>query len=150
MNQIQYHPWSSPAWHDTVRALRAKGVVTTAYNSLGGSRFPRDYGGVLPAIAEKHGCSLPQLLLRWALQRGVAVIPGSSSAPHIAENLALPALALSEAELRDIEASEPPSGWWEGRKGTTGPNKYADHEAKTPWHDAAKKDRKHRHKTEHI
>ena len=102
MNQIQYHPWSSPAWHDTVRSLRAKGVVTTAYNSLGGSRFPRDYGGVLPAIAEKHGCSLPQLLLRWALQRGVAVIPGSSDKAHIAENLNGPRFALDDGESASI------------------------------------------------
>ena len=58
-------------------------------------------------------------------------------------------LCIASGQSRDIEASEPPSGWWEGHKGTTGPNKYADHEAVTAFHDAAKKDRRSRHKTEH-
>ena len=39
VNQIQYHPWSSPAWHAAVAAWAGQGVVVTAYNSLGGARF---------------------------------------------------------------------------------------------------------------
>ena len=149
VNQIQYHPWSSKEWHATVAALKARGVVTTAYNSLGGSRFPGSHGDVLPKLAAAHGATVPQLLLRWALQKGCAVIPGSSTPAHIAENLAAPAFALSADEMRRIEDAPTPAGWWEGARGTTGPNKYADHEAVTAFHDAAKKDRRSRHKTEH-
>ena len=42
------------------------------------------------------------LLLRWALNRGVAVIPGATSAQHIRENLHLPPVAMSSDELRRI------------------------------------------------
>ncbi|EGB06819.1 hypothetical protein AURANDRAFT_13263, partial [Aureococcus anophagefferens] len=103
VNQIQYHPWSSKEWHATVAALKARGVVTTAYNSLGGSRFPGSHGDALATLAAAHGATVPQLLLRWALQKGCAVIPGSSTPAHIAENLAAPAFALSADEMRRIE-----------------------------------------------
>jgi diketogulonate reductase-like aldo/keto reductase len=43
-------------------------------------------------------CVWPQVLLRWALARGVAVIPGATSAEHIRENLHLRPFVLSEED----------------------------------------------------
>ena len=42
---------------------------------------------VLTAIAAKHGRSVAQVILRWDLQRGVAVIPKSVHRERLAENL---------------------------------------------------------------
>ena len=151
VNQIQYHPWSSPAWHAAVAAWAGQGVVVTAYNSLGGARFATSdlVGSPVASIARDRGMTVNAVLLAWARAKGCAVIPGSSTPAHIAENLAAPAFALSADEMRRIEDAPTPAGWWEGARGTTGPNKYADHEAVTAFHDAAKKDRRSRHKTEH-
>lgn len=80
VNQIQYHPWSSPAWHRAVATWADKGIVTTAYNSLGGS--------TIASITKKRGITVNLVLLAWARHKGAAVIPGSSTPDHIAENLA--------------------------------------------------------------
>ncbi len=45
-----------------------------------------------------------QVILRWDLQRGVIVIPGSSNPSHIRENLDIFGFALSDAEMARIAA----------------------------------------------
>ena len=47
-----------------------------------------------------------QVLLRWALQRGVAVIPRSANTSHVAQNADLLGFALSEAEALTVDALE--------------------------------------------
>ena len=41
---------------------------------------------VISEIAGAHGVSSAQVILRWNLQKGVVVIPGSSNPDHIMEN----------------------------------------------------------------
>ena len=54
------------------------------------------------AIAKAHEVSAAQVILRWDLQRGIAVIPGSSDPEHIRENLDLFGFALSVEEMEKI------------------------------------------------
>ena len=84
-------------------------------------------------------------MLAWARSKGCAVIPGSSTPAHIAENLQT-LEQLTPSEVSRIDASAAPDGWWSPR----GPNKYGDEDARTPWRDAApaKKRRRH-HRMEH-
>lgn len=56
------------------------------------------------AIAEAHGVSAAQVILRWDLQRGIVVIPGSGNPEHIRENLDLFGFELTEAEMEQIDA----------------------------------------------
>ena len=142
VNQIQYHPWSSPAWHAAVAAWAGQGVVTTAYNSLGGARFATSglTGSAVSSIARERGISVNSVLLAWARSKGCAVIPGSSTPAHIAENLQT-LEQLTPSEVSRIDASAAPDGWWSPR----GPNKYGDAEARAPWHDAAAKPARRRH-----
>ena len=56
------------------------------------------------AIAEAHGVSAAQVILRWDLQRGIVVIPGSGNPEHIRENLDLFGFELTEAEMEQIGA----------------------------------------------
>jgi len=56
----------------------------------------------LKAIGEKHGKTPAQVLIRWQLQRGVAVIPKSVTPARIKKNFAVFDFNLSEEEMSDI------------------------------------------------
>jgi diketogulonate reductase-like aldo/keto reductase len=98
VNQI---PWS-PFDHDarTVEESRERGVVLEGYSPLKGSdlRHP-----VLREIAEKHGVTVPQVILRWHLEHRVVVIPKSARKERIAANLDLYGFELSTEEVRQID-----------------------------------------------
>ena len=58
------------------------------------------------SIAQAHGVSIPQVILRWNRQRGIVVIPGSSNPDHIAEDLDIHGFSLTEQEMARIAALE--------------------------------------------
>ena len=147
LNQIQYHPWTSPTWKQLVMWQKQHHIATTAFTSLGGSKYhttlastskaknQKDGGGgassssywppLVTKLATKYSVTESQVLLRWATQQGVAVIPGSSSEPHIRENLLLQAtnFKLSQEERQQLESSPPPNSWFDPK---LGPVKYVD------------------------
>lgn len=55
-------------------------------------------------VAEAHGVSSAQVILRWNLQKGVVVIPGSSNPDHIQENTESYHFELTEGEMERINA----------------------------------------------
>ena len=55
-------------------------------------------------IAESHGVSAAQVILRWHLQRGIVAIPGSSNPDHILENISVFDFELTDKEMEDIAA----------------------------------------------
>jgi diketogulonate reductase-like aldo/keto reductase len=89
------------------------GVVFTAYSTLGTQAGGGGRGGnpvlqdpSITAIARDVDRTVVQVVLRWALQRGMVVLPRSASAAHMAANLAaydfeLPALAMQRMMALD-------------------------------------------------
>lgn len=59
---------------------------------------------MISEIAAAHGKSSAQVILRWNLQKGVVVIPGSSNSDHIQENTELFDFELTEEEMERINA----------------------------------------------
>ena len=57
---------------------------------------------VISEIAEAHNVSSAQVILRWNLQKGVVVIPGSSNPDHIKENTELYHFSLTDEEMGRI------------------------------------------------
>ncbi len=53
-------------------------------------------------IANNHNVSSAQVILRWNLQKGVVVIPGSSNPNHIKENTDIYNFQLTEDEMKEI------------------------------------------------
>ena len=64
-------------------------------------------GGKLDAVAKRTGVSVSQLSLAWLLQHSPVIlpIPGTSSVPHLEENVAAADVQLSKAEWKEIEES---------------------------------------------
>jgi D-xylose reductase len=54
--------------------------------------------------ARHHGRTPAQVVLRWGVQRGTAIIPKTSDPGRLVENLALFDFALSDVEMRAISA----------------------------------------------
>jgi len=105
-NQITLHPGDLQV--ETLHYCREHGISVTAYNSLRmrGS-VPRGEQ-VLQAVAAAHEWTEAQVLLRWGLDHGVAVIPGCTSHGHLREALEVARLEpLTRAELESLGATVP-------------------------------------------
>ena len=102
--QNEVHPY----YQDTpvVRHIQEADIPVQAWYPLGGRGFNRELMAdpVLRDIAAAHGKSLVQVILRWDLQRGVTVIPGSSDPEHIRENISVFDFSLSKDEMGKIAA----------------------------------------------
>ncbi len=60
----------------------------------------------LQAIANAHGATVPQVVLRWLLQRGIVAIPKSVTPSRIAQNADLYGFELSPAEIASINVMD--------------------------------------------
>jgi diketogulonate reductase-like aldo/keto reductase len=100
-NQCEYHPYLN---QDRVRAACARhGLAFTSYCPLGKGDLTRD--GVIRSIAERHGKTPGQVVLRWHVQQpGTAAIPKSGNRGRIAENIGIYDFDLSEDEMRRISS----------------------------------------------
>ena len=68
----------------------------------------------LTAIAGKHGVSPAAVCLRWLLQRGLSVVPSSSSPARIDANLRLPdGFVLSDSEMEELFGLDEGGGAWQ-------------------------------------
>jgi D-xylose reductase len=59
---------------------------------------------IVTGIAAAHHRTAAQVVLRWGVQRGCAVIPKTQTSARLAENLALFDFALTAAEMSAIDA----------------------------------------------
>jgi len=59
---------------------------------------------VVSEVAKKHGKSTAQVLLRWATQRGLAVIPKSNRVENMKSNLESIEFDLTEDEIKQISS----------------------------------------------
>src|SRR4029453_14241489 len=119
VNQVELHPYFS---QPEVRAAdAAHGILTQAWSPIGGITFYRGEGAgtladqVIGAIADAHGRTPAQVMLRWHLQEGRSAIPKSVRPERIAENFDVFDFELTPAELDAIDALNP------GERGGTDP-----------------------------
>jgi 2,5-diketo-D-gluconate reductase A len=100
VNQVELHPRFQQA---ELRAWHAEhGIATEAWSPLGqGALLDED---AIVAIAERHGRTPAQTILRWHLQLGNIVIPKSVTPERIRENIRVFDFELSEEEMAEFEA----------------------------------------------
>ncbi|GLZ09259.1 putative oxidoreductase [Actinomadura sp. NBRC 104412] len=99
VNQI---PWS-PAQHDPalLEEHRRRGVVVEGYSGLKNTdlRHP-----VLTGIAQRHGVTTAQVVLRWHLEHDIVILPRSSRRERIAANVDLEGFDLTPEDVSAIDA----------------------------------------------
>ena len=102
--QNEIHPYYQE--QAVVPFIQEKGIVVQCWYPLGGRGYTKELltDETITAIASAHGVSAAQVILRWDLQRGVVVIPGSSNPDHIRENLDLFGFELTLEEMDRIAA----------------------------------------------
>lgn len=100
--QNEIHPYYQDS--AVVEHIQRKGIVVQGWYPLGGRSYTGPMLGnpVLREIAAGHGKSVAQVILRWNLQRGVLVIPGSSNPEHIRENISIFDFSLTAEEMDSI------------------------------------------------
>jgi 2,5-diketo-D-gluconate reductase A len=102
VNQIELHP--SYQQQELAAATRVKGIAVEAYSPLGQGE-DLDNPTVLH-IAERHGVTASQVVLRWHLQQGNIVIPKTSRRERMDSNLDVLNFELSDDELAKVTSLE--------------------------------------------
>ena len=98
VNQIELHPLLNQT---ELRAINAEnGTITEAYGTLGAGNLLGNAAAT--AIAEVHGRTSAQVLIRWSLQLGNVVIPRSASPERIKSNLDVFGFALTEDQMSTL------------------------------------------------
>lgn len=102
--QNEIHPYYQE--NDVIPYIQDLGIVVQGWYPLGGRGHTAELLGdeVISESAEAHDVSSAQVILRWNLQKGVVVIPGSSNPDHIQENTELYHFTLTDEEMERINA----------------------------------------------
>jgi 2,5-diketo-D-gluconate reductase A len=98
VNQIELHP--ALQQHELRAYHQAHGIATEAWSPLAQAEILAD--PVLAELAEKHGRTAAQVVLRWHLQLGNIVFPKSSSPERIRENIDVFGFELDDEDMTAI------------------------------------------------
>ena len=98
VNQIEWGP--ALYERDVLEGHRRRGVQLEGYSPLRTTnlRDPR-----LVRIAEAHGVTPAQVVLRWHIEHRVVAIPKSTNAERIAENAAIFDFELTRSEIQSLD-----------------------------------------------
>jgi 2,5-diketo-D-gluconate reductase A len=100
-NQIQLNPRINRADH--VEYDRAHDIVTVAWSPLG-PKTDLLSDPLLVSLGEKYGKSPAQIVIRWAIDLGIATIPRSSNPERLAQNIDVFDFSLTPSEVAAISA----------------------------------------------
>ncbi|BBH24149.1 putative oxidoreductase YtbE [Paenibacillus baekrokdamisoli] len=99
VNQVEFHPLLSQL--ELRRFTKEQGIQLEAWSPLMQGQLLDN--PVLQEIANHHGKSVAQIILRWDLQHGVVTIPKSTKEHRIIENAAIFDFELNQAEVARID-----------------------------------------------
>ena len=117
-NQIELHPWSQKP--DLIAYMSQNGITPIAYSSLvplstwrmaagqdsAKTDEMKEDGGVFVEMAKKYGVTEAQLLLRWGVQNGYAVLPKSLNPDRMRQNIDLAGFEIDDADMQSIQSMD--------------------------------------------
>jgi 2,5-diketo-D-gluconate reductase A len=116
VDQVQFSPYEYRK--ALLESCRQNGIALEAYSPLGTGRHLTS--DTVAGIARRHGRTPAQVLLRWCIERGIAIIPKSTHRERIAENAQLFDFRLSDEDIAELDALDRTGGtdralerkWW--------------------------------------
>ncbi len=116
VNQVQFSPY---AYRKVLLdACEQNEIVLEAYSPLGTGRHLSSK--TVAQIAQRHGRTPAQVLLRWCIERDIPVIPKSTHRERIAENAQIFDFTLTDQDIAELDALDRTNGtdralerkWW--------------------------------------
>ena len=102
VNQVETHPLDQQI--EAHKWMEKYGVVHEAWAPFGEGRGGLFENPVLKEIGAAYGKTTAQVMLRWLLQRNIVVLPKSTHAERMAENIAVFDFSLSGKDMQKIAA----------------------------------------------
>ncbi|MDF9410389.1 aldo/keto reductase [Brevibacillus laterosporus] len=100
INQVEFHPYLTQK--ELITFCRTHDIQMEAWSPLMQGQLLDN--PVLQEIADKHGKTVAQVILRWDLQHGVVTIPKSTKEHRIVENASVFDFELTQEEMDRIDA----------------------------------------------
>ncbi len=98
--QVEAHPYYTQV--ELRRTLDRYGIKLMSWYPLGHGDRSLQNEPVFAELGGKYGKTPAQIILRWHIQMGFAVIPGSRNVEHIRDNLDILDFTLTDAEMAEI------------------------------------------------
>ena len=102
--QTEVHPYSQEK--ELKKFLAKEGIVIQAWYPLGHGDKALIEESLFTELGKKYGKTNAQIILRWHIQDGNIVIPGSKNPAHIKDNFDLFDFALTDSEMAQIAAMD--------------------------------------------
>lgn len=99
---MEIHPYNQET--EFKKYLAEKGIIAQAWYPLGHGDRALIEEPVFTRLAQKYGKNNVQIILRWHVQDGNIVIPGSKNPEHIRSNFDIWDFELTDEEMKEIAA----------------------------------------------
>jgi len=99
VNQVEFHPYLNQ--EELLDFSNKNDIATIAYCPLARGEILND--PIIAGIAKKYFKTPSQVVLKWLLQKGMIVIPKTSSIPHLKENLNLFDFEIKDEDMRILD-----------------------------------------------
>ena len=100
VNQVETHPFHQQV--EAQKVMQEYNVQIESWGPFAEGKNDLFTNPTLTAIAEEHGKSVAQVVLRWMIQRGVVAIPKSARRERLEENINVFDFTLSDAQMATI------------------------------------------------
>lgn len=104
VNQIEVNPFHQQA--ESVDFMRGRGVQAQAWAPFAEGRNNLFHNDLLQGIANSHGKSIGQVVLRWLIQRNIAALAKTVRRERMVENLDVFDFSLTDADMQAISTLE--------------------------------------------
>lgn len=102
VNQVECHPYL--AQEELLAYCRENGIQMEAYSPFARNLPDMIYNPILVNIADNHGKTVQQIILRWNYQRGIIPLPKASRIEHVYDNVNIFDFILNPEEMEEIKS----------------------------------------------
>ena len=102
INQIEVHPLRSQS--KLVDYCQEHGITVIARSPFAHGKILKPMTQNLGKLSELYGKNIPQIILRWLIQRNIIAIPRTSNALHLKENIDTFGFDLSDSDMLTINS----------------------------------------------